>query len=58
MKFNPELVRPSDSGAERNFIPNAEPLGKEITFTPVPDKAETPRTFTERVVRFLDNRAA
>jgi hypothetical protein len=58
MKFNPESVRPSDSGAERNFIPNAEPLGEETTFAPVPDKAETPRTLTERVVRFLDIRAA
>jgi hypothetical protein len=58
MKFNPELVRPSDSGAERNVIPNARLLGEEVTQVPVPDEAETPITLTERVVRFLDNRAA
>jgi hypothetical protein len=55
MQFYPTSVRPDDPGARRPFAP--------IPFVTVVTVVETPQvdlasTFTERVLTFLDSRAA
>ena len=59
MKFNPDSMRPDNTGASRDSAQNPHlTVTVAVRIARPPAEAGTPNTLTERVLMFLDHHAA